>query len=87
MRTQHTVNKHFWGSVRSAAIIVATLLGGLSLWNTSVLSDTTHAVYRQQDKIERVVISCLQHGAAYFDNTLHLCKPVNTWIEKEKDLK
>lgn len=87
MRTQYTVNKHFWGGVRSAAIIIVTLLGGLALWNTSALSSSAYSMHEQRDKIEQVLISCLQHGAAYFNGELHLCKPANVWIEKGKDLK
>lgn len=87
MRTQHTLNEHFWSSVRSAAIIIATLLGGLALWNTSVLSEVAYTAHEQQNKIEHWVISCLQHGAAYINSELHLCKPANVWIEKGKDLK
>lgn len=87
MRTNHTINKHFWKSVRAAAQLIVMALIGLLIWNTTALSQAIYEEYSQRDKAEQIIISCLQHGAAYFNNELHLCRPANVWIEKGKDLK
>lgn len=86
MRTRHShinsLNRHFWRSVKSAAVIIVSLLLGLFAWNTSVLSETVVAEAETRDKIEQVVMSCLQHGAAFINSELHLCRPANTWVKK-----
>lgn len=87
MRTNYTINKHFWKSVRAAAQLIVMALIGLLIWNTTALSQAIYEEYSQRDKAEQVIISCLRHGAAYFNNELHLCRPANVWIEKGKDLK
>lgn len=87
MQTHFTINKQFWASVRAAGQIIALILIALLLWNTSTLSASVYEEYKQRNEAEQVIISCLRHGAAYFNNELHLCRPANVWIEKGKDLK
>lgn len=87
MRTKHTINSQFWASARVAGRLVALALVALILWNTSALSEQLHEEYKQRNDAEQLIMSCLRHGAAYFNNELHLCKPANVWIEKGKDLK
>lgn len=84
MRTQWQLNKEFWRSVKASAVLVATLLIGLFAWNTSVLSETISKEAEMRDNIEQVILSCLNHGAAYFGGELHLCRPANVWIKKDK---
>lgn len=86
MHTKHghinTLNKHFWGSVKSAAALVSLLLIGLFAWNTTVLSDTVVKEAEMRDNIEQVILSCLNHGGAFINGELHLCRPANTWVKK-----
>ena len=82
MRTQWQMNRHFWGSVKAAAALVTMLLVGLFAWNTTVLSEQIYAEYEQRNKAEEVIMSCLYHGAAYFNGEIHLCRPANTWVKK-----
>ena len=82
MRTQWQLNKEFWRSVKASAVLVSMLLIGLFAWNTTVLSEQVHQEYEQRNKVEEVLLSCLQHGAAYFGGELHLCRPANVWIKK-----
>lgn len=91
MKTGHTAKQEwfglFWKSAKAGAALVAALLISLLIWNTNALSEQIHEEYSQRDKAEQIIISCLRHGAAYFNNELHLCRPANVWIEKGKDLK
>ena len=82
MRTQWQLNKEFWRSVKASAVLVSMLLIGLFAWNTTVLSEQVHQEYEQRNKVEAVLLSCLQHGAAYFGGELQLCRPANVWIKK-----
>ena len=84
MRTQWQLNKEFWRSVKASAVLVATLLIGLFAWNTSVLSETISKEAEMRDNIEQVILSCLNHGGAYLNGELHLCRPANTWVKKDK---
>lgn len=86
MRTKHTQinerNRYFWGAMKSAAIWIGILLGSLLIWNTSVLSETVQKEASMRDSIEQVILSCLNHGGAFINGELHLCKPANTWVKK-----
>lgn len=88
MRTAHeysmTRNRYFWGSVKTALLWVGILLGSLLIWNTSVLSETVQKEATLRDNIEQVILSCLNHGGAFINGELHLCKPANTWVRKEE---
>lgn len=91
MKTGHTAKQEwfalFWKSAKAGAALIAALLISLLIWNTNALSEQIYDEYSQRDKAEQLIISCLRHGAAYFNNELHLCRPANVWIEKGKDLK
>lgn len=82
MRTHWQLNKEFWRSVKASAVLVATLLIGLFAWNTTVLSETVVKEAEMRDSIEQVILSCLNHGGAYLNGELHLCRPANTWVKK-----
>jgi len=87
MRTKHDyindLTRNFWGSVKSAAIIVTLLLGGLFVLNTEVLSESVVREATLKERLEETWVSCLTHGGMWINNSMHLCRPVDTRLPKE----
>jgi hypothetical protein len=87
MRTRWAFKRQILKNTSAAVAIAFVLVLGVTIKNTEIISSVAASEAKARMKIEEVFISCLNHGAAYINNELHLCRPANVWIEKGKDLK
>lgn len=60
---------------------MAAVLLALWLIVPQVVDDHAEAHKQRADKLERIVISCLQSGVIAIDGTVHECRPVSLGVK------
>jgi hypothetical protein len=82
MRTKWAFKRQILKNVSAGLAIAFFLLLGITLKNTEIISSVAASEARSRAKIEEVFVSCMNNGAAFINDELHLCRPVNTWVKK-----
>jgi hypothetical protein len=81
MRTSHDQKQRFIQAARDGLILILILLAFLMVVGWSQERDLADKHLAEREHIERVFVSCLEHGSAFIGGELHLCRPVNTGIK------
>lgn len=81
LRTNHDQNKRFIQTVKDGLtlILILFLLLFVISWNQE--RDLADKRLAEREHYERVIISRLEHGGAFINGELHLCRPANTGIK------
>jgi hypothetical protein len=82
MRTRYGLKRQILKNVSAGLAIAFFLLLGITLKNTEIISSVAASEARSRVKIEEVFVSCMNHGAAFINEELYLCRPVNTGVKK-----
>ena len=90
MRTRHSLVADLKDGAAKSAVALAVGAATFSASMFGLAAADAAEVARTEmsttEKVEKFVTSCLNHGAAYINGELHLCKPANVWIKRGEDL-
>ena len=81
MRTGYDQNQRFIQTVKDGLTLILILLALLLVVSWTQERDLADKQLAEKEHIERVMVSCLEHGGMMIQGELHLCRPVNTGIK------
>ncbi len=82
MRTRYGFKRQILKNVSAGLAVAFFLVLGITIKNTEIISSVAASEAQAKSKIEEVLVSCMNHGAAFINDEMHLCRPVNTWVKK-----